>query len=68
MVDTLSLACKAKEECMTCEAMSMDQEEPASEGYKPSVKEELLDTSTQQDTQQDTQPDRKSCLKRKDRR
>ena len=53
---------------MTCEAMSMDQEEPASEGYKPSVKEELLDTSTQQDTQQDTQPDRKSCLKRKDRR
>ena len=64
MVDTLSLACKAKEESMTFEAMSLYSGEPASEGCKPLVKEEPLDTSTQQDTQQD----RKPCLEREGRR
>ena len=61
MMDTLNLACKAKEESMTCEAISLYSGEPASEGYKPPVKGELLDMSTQEDTQ----PDRKSRLQKK---
>ena len=46
---------------MTFEAMSLYSGEPASEGCKPLVKEEPLDTSTQDDIQ----PDRKSRLKKK---